>query len=267
MFRTGLACGVFSACFAPLEASTLLRHRGNELSTDSFVQPLKFDHKLRVCNAFPDMQSVDVFKASEKLTTAGAVPYNSCADFSSPLKAGDKLDFKIPDVTEGTFSVAELPNSNAVLLLVVHLHDQHSTAMSFESHVYGDTQNAQVVVIDTYSGKAKANPWIKDEANGNSSRSEELRFNSVVAVNPGKYDVALDDEGGVEKARSSLVALDRGTYVVLRTGAETQSGNGFRENLLVFPQSDPGLLHSSSVSVHASFAACLATATFLFGYA
>ena len=46
----------------------------------------------------------------------------------------------------GPFSVAELPKSDAVLLFIVHLRDQHSTAMSFEPHVFGGNQNAQVVV-------------------------------------------------------------------------------------------------------------------------
>lgn len=257
-------CGVFLAFLAPSEASHLLRHGQ---STTGFVKPLEFNHQLRVCNAFPNSQSLDVFKSVEKLTDDAPMPYKSCSDFSSPLKVGDKLDFRIPDVTEGTFSVAELPNSDAVLLLVVHLHDEHHTAMSFESHVFGDNQNAQVAIIDAYRGKANANPWIKDDSMGNSSRSEELRYNSVVAVNSGKYDVALDDDKGVEKARSPLIALDRGTYVVLRTGVETPQGEQFPEDLLVYPQSDATLLRSGSVTLRVNLAACLAAAVFLYGYA
>lgn len=242
-----------------VDASHLLRHSGLGQTAESFVKPLEFNHQLRVCNAFPNSRPLDVFRASEKMTNDGPMPYKTCSDFQSLLKVGDKLDFHISDLTDGTFSVAELPSSDAVLLLVVHRHDEHSTAMSFESHIFADSQNAQVAVIDTYRGKAKANAWIRDEAATNSSRSEELRYNSVVAVNPGKYDVALDDSEGVEKARSHLVALDRGAYVVLRTGSETPSGEQFPEDVLVYPQSDPSLLHSRSVRLSLCFASFLAT--------
>jgi hypothetical protein len=263
MMSLGRLAGFFAAsCLAPVESAHLLRHGGNVQNADGLVKPLEFNHQLRVCNAFPNSQTLDVFKASEKLTKDAPMQYKTCADFSSPLRAGDKLDFHIADVTDGTFSVAELPKSDAVLLLVVHLHDQHSTAMSFESHVFGENHNAQVAVIDTYRGTAKANPWIRDEAAGNLSRSEQLRYNSVVAVNAGKYDVALDDEEGVERARSDLVALDRGAYVVLRTGSETQFGERFPEELLVFPQSDPSLLHSGSEKLHITLPVFLVTFIF-----
>merc|ERR1719174_1302276 len=88
--------------------------------------------------------------------------YRSCKDFTTPLKSGDKLEFKVGDASAGTFSVADLPQNDAVLLLVIHRHDQVSTAVSFESHVFANLLNAQVAVIDTYKGSMKASPRIKD---------------------------------------------------------------------------------------------------------
>ena len=74
------------------------------------------------------------------------MPYKSCKDFVAPLQSGDKLEFKVGDASAGSFSVSELPDNDAVLLLVCHRHDTVSTAMSFESHVFGNLENAQVYV-------------------------------------------------------------------------------------------------------------------------
>merc|ERR1719201_2394272 len=105
--------------------------------------------------------------------------YKTCKDFLSPLKAGDKLEFKIGDASAGTFSVSDLPNNDAVLLLIIHRHDVVSTAVSFESHVFANLMNAQVAIIDTYKGSQRSSPRIKDSADASSmSRSEELRYSS-----------------------------------------------------------------------------------------
>merc|ERR1719478_1396424 len=92
---------------------------------------------------------------------------------------------------------------------------------------------------------------IKDNANANSTRTEELRYNSVVAVNEGKYRVALDDQTGLEKAMANLVALNHESYVVMRTGVEAQQGESFPEELVVFPQSDANKLQKSGAAATA----------------
>merc|ERR1719181_363375 len=188
--------------------------------------------------------------------TGEPMPYKTCRDLSSPLKAGDKLEFKVGDATAGTFSVSDLPNNDATLLLVIHRHDTLSTAVAFESHVFAKLGNAQVAIIDTYKGKARATPRIKDiESSGKKARSEELRYNSVVAVNPGTYEVELDSEDGETKARSELVALNRESYVVLRTGVEAQQGESYPQSLVVFPKSDAKALEKphphSGAAAHA----------------
>merc|ERR1719247_4107482 len=121
----------------------------------------------------------------------------------APLQSGDKLEFKVGDASAGTFAVADLPNNDAVLLLVIHRHDQLSTAVSFESHVFANLLNAQVAVIDTYKGAAQSTPRIKDREDAkNSARSEDLRYSSIVAVNPGIYEVELDGTDGAVKSKS-----------------------------------------------------------------
>merc|ERR1719321_2346063 len=103
-----------------------------------FVQALEFKHRLRVCNAYPYSAALDVFRgASEKLTDQ-PMHYQTCKDFTAPLKPGDKLEFKVGDASAGTFSVSDLPNNDAVLLLVIHRHDTLSTAVAFESHVFAN---------------------------------------------------------------------------------------------------------------------------------
>merc|ERR1719497_298043 len=144
--------------------------------TSGFIRGLEFKHRLRVCNAYPYAAALDVFRGrSERLTGDAPMPYKSCREF------------KVGDANAGSFSVSELPNNDAVLLLVVHRHDTVSTAVSFESHVFANLLNSQIAVIDTYKGAAKAMPRILDSKRTSSkgpSRSEELRYDSVVAVNP-----------------------------------------------------------------------------------
>eukprot|EP00427_Karlodinium_veneficum_P021120 CAMPEP_0169112188 /NCGR_PEP_ID=MMETSP1015-20121227/27498_1 /TAXON_ID=342587 /ORGANISM="Karlodinium micrum, Strain CCMP2283" /LENGTH=186 /DNA_ID=CAMNT_0009174201 /DNA_START=294 /DNA_END=854 /DNA_ORIENTATION=- len=167
-----------------------------------------------------------------------------------PLKAGDKLEFKVGDASAGTFSVSDLPNNDAVLLLVIHRHDTLSTAVSFESHVFANLLNAQVAIIDAYKGKVMSTPKIKDIAGKANSevRVEDLRYHSVVAVNPGKYEVDLAGEDGKTNAKSQLVALNRESYVIIRTGVEAMQGQSYPQELIIYPNSDPALLHSGSIS-------------------
>merc|ERR1712032_1100646 len=206
-------------------------------------------HRLRVCNAYPYSAALDVFRGkNEKMTGEDPMAYKSCRDFLSPLKAGDKLEFKVGDANAGTFAVSDLPNNDAVLLLVIHRHDTLSTAVAFESHVFANLLNAQVAIVDTYKGTAKSEPRIMDApSGGNKSRSEELRFESVVAVNPGVYDVALVGSDGKTKAKNSLVARNRESFIILRTGVEAKQGPSYPQELVVYPKLDPSALHSSAV--------------------
>merc|ERR1719217_1358423 len=118
---------------------------------------------------------MDVLRGRESLTGDAPMPYKSCRDFKAPLKAGDKLEFKVGEASAGTFAVSDLPQNDAVLLLVVHRHDTLSTAVSFESHVFSNLANSQIVVLDTYKGKAKAHTSIMDAAPPKKEQKEQQK--------------------------------------------------------------------------------------------
>jgi hypothetical protein len=232
---------------------------------EGFVRALEFKHRLRVCNAYPYAAALDVHRGQmEKLTGNAPMHYKTCRDFQASLKSGDKLEFKVGDASAGTFAVSDLPNNDAVMLLVIHRHDTLSTAVSFESHVFANLQNAQVAVIDTFKGKAVATPKIMDAAvkkdKVDNARSEELRYDSVVAVNPGIYDVELIGSDGAMKAKSQLVALTQESYVVIRTGVEAQQGPSYPQELLIYPQSDGSQFRSAAMTVTKVSMAVLALA-------
>jgi len=240
---------VFLAALAAASASQVQGVLRTSQRVGGFVRALEFKHRLRVCNAYPYAAALDVFRGKgERMTDDAPMPYKACKDFLSPLRSGDKLEFKVGDASAGTFSVSDLPNNDAVLLLVIHRHDTLSTAVSFESHVFANLLNAQVAIIDTYKGSAKATPRILDaEGQSKTSRSEELRYDSVVAVNPGIYEVVLAGQDGETKAKSEFVALNRESYVVLRTGVESQQGPSYPQEIVVYPRSDVAALHSSAI--------------------
>lgn len=261
-----MPCAVAAATASQIQGVLRNGHVGS--SRIGFVKALAFKHRLRVCNAYPYAADLDVYRGkSEHLTESDPMPYKSCRDFHTNLMAGDKLEFRVGGANAGTFSVSDLPNNDAVLLLVIHRHDALSTAVSFESHVFANLLNAQLAIIDTYKGNSAAVPRIMDAEGGKTSRSEELRYDSVVALNPGVYDVVLMGRDGETKARSSLIALNRESYVVLRTGVEAQQGKSYPQELVVFPKSTMEQLHrgGSTRAAGSLLAVLLAMATTLLG--
>jgi len=203
---------------------------------------LQFKHRLRICNAYPLNEGVDVYEDEEKLTN-NSIPYKSCHEITSPVQAGDKLQFKIGGVGAGSFAVSELPGNDAVLVLIIYRHDTTSSAVAFESHVFANLINAQIAVLDTYRGSKKASSLrVQDALNATTSRSEELRFDSVVSVNQGMYEVVLQGEDGEVAAKEELVALNRESYVVVRCGVEEEDGQGYPQELIIFPNSDAKVL-------------------------
>merc|ERR1740130_2486377 len=201
---------------------------------------------------------MDIYLGKEKLTTE-AMPYKKCGQFAPPLKDGDKLDFKVGDSSAGTFSVSGLPQNDAVLVLIIHRHDPLSTAVSFESHVFSSLLNTQVAVIDTYKGSAVGVMHIQDKRTkeGVEKRAEELRYDSVMAVNQGAYEIALKGKDGETTAKHALVAVNRESYLLIRCGVEAQQGPAFPQELMVFPESPESAL--GGAKAYSLFAAALAT--------
>lgn len=238
---------VLSALLAFAVEANVLRS-SNKVKRHAILKALEFKHQLRICNAFPYTTPVDVFRGEKEKLTETPMAYKTCRDFPTLLKAGDRLEFKVGDSNVGTFAVAQLPTSDAVLLLVIHRHDTLSKAVSFESHVFANLLNPQVAVIDTFKGKSDASPVIMDAAQtGDKVRMENLRFNGVVAVNPGVYEVALMGKGSNKtEAKTSLIALRSQSYVVLRTGVEADQGPSFPQELVIFPKSDATELKSGA---------------------
>lgn len=228
-----------------------------KLRATGFVRALQFKHRLRVCNAYPYAAAIDIVRGkNEKLTKSMPMHYKTCKDFLSPLQSGDKLEFKVGDASAGTFAVSDLPNNDAVLLLVIHRHDTISTAVSFESHVFANLMNAQVAIMDTYKGTAKSTIKIMDAMQkGKNGRSEELRYDSVVSVTPGAYEVELVRPDGKAAAKSKFVALNQESYVIIRTGIEAQQGPAYPQELLVYPNSDISDLRGSAIGCKALIAA------------
>jgi len=216
--------------------------------SDGYAHSLTFKHRLRVCNAYPYSAALDVYRGqSQKLTGDDPLPYKTCKDFATRLLSGDRIDFMAGDISAGTFSVSDLPNNDCILLLVIYRHDTLLNAAAFKSHVFANLMNAQIAVIDTYKGVARAVPEIKDlKTSGTSARREALKFNSLVAVNPGEYEIDLVDQQGKLKTTAKMVARNKESYVILRTGVEAQNGNPYPEELVIFPRSLP--LKSSAYS-------------------
>lgn len=211
----------------------------------AFLQAMEFKRTLRVCNAYPYPTALHVFHGEDQLTEDEAMTYKSCRDFHIELQPGDNLLFKVGDIEAGTFSVSDLPNNDAVMMLIIYRHDTHSTAVSFESHVYANLLNSQLAVVDTYKGPEMATLRIEDRSKETADetvhKTEDLRFDTVVALNPGRYDVVLAFEGETV-ATESLVAINRESYVVMRTGVKATEGSTYAQELVVFPHSDPSLI-------------------------
>jgi len=232
-----------------------------EAKAASFLANLAFKQVLRVCNAYPDQSAMDIYIGNNKLN-AEPLNYKECDEYTEPLSAGDKVDFKVEKETAGTFTISELPNSDATLMMVISKHDTISSAVAFESHVFAKTQSAQIAVIDTYRGK---NPntelRIRDaeKPKDHSTRSEMLRFDSVVAVNEGAYQVELDDPHG--KKRESLsydvVALKNKNYCVIRVGVNSEEGQKYPPELMLYPHSDKKDLPQRSGAASYGFAGML----------
>jgi predicted nucleic acid-binding Zn-ribbon protein len=211
----------------------------------SFIRSLDFKQTLRVCNAYPPNTPLNIWVGKEQINE-DALQYKQCADFTPKLKDGSKLDFKALDSTVlGTFTISSLPQNDATLLMVIYRHDAVSTAVSFESHVFADSEQAQVTVIDTYRGQKASDVRILDKRDKKNT-TEQLRYKSVVAVTPGIYEVELKDvASGATEALDSLVAVPNEAYVVVRCGIESPHGD-FPQEVFVFPHSDPKYFSAAS---------------------
>lgn len=238
------------------------KHTSNEF-LEPFGKEAKIPPKtrLRVCNAYPYQTPLDV-SLGDKHLTEQPMPYKECREFDTRLERHNKIHFKFGDASAGAFVVSDLPNNEAVLLLVVYRHDAESTAVAFESHVFSNLLNSQIAVLNTYRGPDQATLRIQDTEDADTERSEVLQYDNVAAVNAGSYEVALVSSEGELKGRENLVAQNRESYAVIRCGVAPKEGKSYPDEIMIYPT--PEQLKSSVPRSHVLNVVMLAALVFGF---
>jgi len=200
---------------------------------------------LRVCNAFghseplqllhwPGHHHADSVKVNNLTSKVGLLGYKGCNEWAVDLRRGDSLEFLQSSAHLGSFSVSSVPQWDTLLLLVIHRRKSSSRA-AFASHVFAKSNTAQVAVLDMYEGRSKGHLVIQEDkpeetnAKKLSALSEELSYDSVVALDGGKYICKL--VGGVQPQQVAMTAQKGESYVAMRVG------EGKNEEILVFPTS------------------------------
>eukprot|EP00928_Gymnodinium_smaydae_P072746 TRINITY_DN56045_c0_g1_i1.p1 TRINITY_DN56045_c0_g1~~TRINITY_DN56045_c0_g1_i1.p1 ORF type:complete len:292 (+),score=73.58 TRINITY_DN56045_c0_g1_i1:66-941(+) len=241
------------------------------------VQPLKFNQRLLICNAYPSNSSMTVQKNEKEMLADvdHAIAFRECRYIDTRVQSQDKLDLSLAELdVEGTFEVGELPESDAVLLLVLKKRPG-STLVSFQSFAFppgrGGTE-AQVAVIDAFGRRnaTQAHLKMEDHISGKEKKAslrrvEELNFNRVYAVEEGTYDATVMERfaaGASELVSSAkhVMRLARNqNYVVLRTGDDEV---GEPEDIVVYPNAkSAGLrVQSGAFAVLAAMAMAFSTA-------
>lgn len=232
---------------AAVASSSGLRNQGQAAGDSGHRQSLlastpEAHQQMMICNAYasPKMLDIMLVRTRQSITEGSPLAYKQCKDFSLPLQEGDQLDFKAAGLDVGSFYATGLPKSAASLLLIPHRKSPHSVGMSFDSHAFAELESPQIAVVDAYNGKATAKfgtVKISERLGAEADMKpveEELKFNSVVAVNPGQYGISL---GGLDTAIVPLDAGQKGKYVVLRVGVEGEmkQGGHYPSELVVFP--------------------------------
>jgi len=222
------------------------------------------DQLLTICNAYASAKSLEIMKVQtrQSLTEGKPLSYKQCKDFTLPLEEGEQLDFLAGGVDVGTFYATGLPKTASSLLLIPHRRSPHSVGLSFESHAFAELQTPQIAVIDAYRSSSKQhNGVIKimenlPPATGKPQTAalaeveeEELKFNSVVAVNAGKYMISLTGKSGTNATKMALNAAGKVKYVIMSVGNEGEvAGGHYPQELVVFPNS--ALRTSTQLSIY-----------------
>jgi hypothetical protein len=218
-------------------------HSRTKSKSKAIIEENDFVHRLRACNAYTTSTPVEIVhhrmgkdkSADEKLTKAGVLAYKSCRDFAIHLRRGDSLEFVQNGSHVGSFAVASLPQRDALFLLVLHRRSPESQRPAFSSHIFSDNpKNTQLAVLDVYNGPESHSIQIRDsEKKGGPSktaRTEDLNYDTVVSITPGKYECGLK---GAAKTIASIQAMQGESYIAMRVGLK--NGGDFPEEVVVFP--------------------------------
>jgi len=237
------------------------------------VQPLSFEQQLLVCNAYAGGSPMSLKQNGHGPQAADQrdIKFQECRQISSRVRSKDKLDFVFGNsAIQASFQIGELPDNDALLLLVVEKRDNVSPLVSFKSFAFpshADGKNAQLAVIDTFKGKS-SRPHLRMEDHVNSKekktiskRVEQLSFNRIYAIEEGNYeasiaDHALDDEvaHGAKNEKTTFHLAKRHNYVILRTG----DGN-LHQSLVVYPNLPKSAAGPLSVGLAAALLVTIST--------
>jgi len=262
---------------------------GSQLMTGAYFRgdygkPRNYtEQALMVCNAYAYSKPLHIYniRSQHRITGKEPLAYKECGDYHVWLREGDQLDFRTAsspvedDVKEreagehsvGIFRAWGLPKTRASLLLVPHRHGDLNT-IAFESHVFRELQNSQLAVVDTYMGESTAQIRIDDNRAGQifpygfrrPGHSEELKYNSVVVLNPGSYRLVLSNSTGDDLSVTNLeVDGNRRKFVVMRVGVDQEVhfkvGNATELPQEIFVHGQPKEEVKSSAAPHGLLAA------------
>lgn len=262
------ACLPLELCAVSAKSGMLEGTRAN-LRPSSISMPGEVNQSLIVCNAYAHKEPLDVFRARsmKKANMEGPISYKNCQGLVVSLAEGDRLDFKAGDLDVGTFFVKGLPTRKSTLLLVPRRRSSDTMAVTFQSHAFLELDATQVAVVDAYSGagadvvKIMDAPQEKKASYGKKSaqslvqmRLETLRYNSIVALGPGRYNVGLGPASMVALSETeqqkgigffqAMIVGSRQKYVVMRVGVQDDTSTSalYPEELVVFPKSQGALV-------------------------
>eukprot|EP00931_Biecheleriopsis_adriatica_P105081 TRINITY_DN79676_c0_g1_i1.p1 TRINITY_DN79676_c0_g1~~TRINITY_DN79676_c0_g1_i1.p1 ORF type:complete len:320 (+),score=103.41 TRINITY_DN79676_c0_g1_i1:85-960(+) len=223
----------FLACAAGMYTSTPTRM--------DFLTKAVVNQKLRICNAFPSESNFDVYHNKEMLRKD--LTYKSCFESTGELHQGDLINLKVQGLAAGSFTVDELPKTDATLVLVVMKKDTSSMATTFVSHVFASLRKPQVALLDAFKAEDEVQTNVTVESTDEKTAERELEeephspesvsFNSVMAIEPGSYKIRIDGSDGGESIEKRFITESDEAYTAIRVGAQSKT---WPQELIIFPE-------------------------------
>jgi len=237
-------------------SQTIATDASSELARSKLAAraPLVKQHMI-VCNAYHGSAPLEILHVEHrvKLTKNKPLKYKACQEYTLPLMEGDRLDFNADGGHNiGTFHATSMPKASASLLLIPRHRENTSKPMAFESHAFANLKSPQIAVVDAYRGNATNTVHIIENLaeveQGQAPLTEALRFNSVVAVAPGKYNVGLLGSEAIENVTVLPLHVRPHTKsVIMRVGGGKFEDLALPQELVVYPNSVAGRCFSALV--------------------
>lgn len=236
-----------------LAAESRASHSSQNGTAEAVTEATNLAWSLRLCNAYAFESGVDVFHTARKLPSpwhpkpavtcltnvSGPLSYKKCMDFGfvEGLGHGSQLSFRLDGGLQiASFMITALPRRRALLLLVLYRHDTHTTAAAFSSHVFDDSSDPEVALIDAYQGSSMSGVEVRS-TNGNIR--QPLRFGTAITLRPGWYEWLLTGNHATGFDGGSAIGYKLNSnqkYVAMRVGVDAENGPSYGEELVMFPQ-------------------------------